>query len=70
MKTYTNNMTIDERLEIIRETLKQGWSSHYAFRMGKVSRKEMPYFRERLADEILAYNKTRHNFGGVRIRTK
>lgn len=63
-------MTIEERLEIIRETLKQGWSSHYAFRMDKVSRKEMAYFRERLADEMLAYNKTRHNFGGTRVRTK
>ena len=63
-------MTIEERLEIIRETLKQGWSSHYAFRMGKVSRKEMPYFRERLADEILAYNKTRHNYSEFKAGTK
>lgn len=70
MKTYTNNMTIEERLEIVRSTLKEGWSSHYALRMAKVTRKEMVYFRERLADEILTYNKTRHNFGGVRVRTK
>ena len=63
-------MTIEERLEIIRETLKEGWSSHLALRRAKVTRKEMAYFRERLSDEIEAYNKTRHNFGGVRIRTK
>lgn len=63
-------MTIEERLEIIRQTLKEGWSSHMALRRGRVTRKEMAYFRERLADEIEAYNKTRHNYGGVRVRTK
>lgn len=63
-------MTIEERLEIIRQSIRDGWSTHRSLRMGKVSRKEMPYFRERLADEILAYNKTLHNFGGTRVRTK
>lgn len=63
-------MTIEERLEIIRQSIKEGWSTHRSLRMGKVTRKEMAYFRERLADELLAYNKTRHNFGGTRVRTK
>jgi len=63
-------MTIEQRLEIIRQTIKEGWSTHMALRKGRVTRKEMPMFRELLADEILAYNKTRHNFGGTRVRTK
>lgn len=63
-------MTIDERLEIIRETLKQGWSSHLALRRSMVTSKEMAYFRERLATEIEAYNKTRYKPTGIRVRTK
>lgn len=70
MKVYTNNMTIEERLEIIRQSIKEGWSTHRSLRMGKVTRKEMAMFRELLATEIEEYNKTRHNFGGTRVRTK
>lgn len=63
-------MTIEERLEIIRQSIREGWSTHRSLRMGKVTRKEMAYFRERLADEILAYNKTRHNYNEFKVRTK
>ena len=63
-------MTIEERLELVRQTLREGWSSHLALRRAKVTRKEMAMFRELLATEIEEYNKTRHNFGGTRVRTK
>ena len=63
-------MTIEERLQIIRQSIKEGWSTHMSLRKARVTRKEMQFFREQLATEIEAYNKTRHNYGGVRVRTK
>ncbi len=43
---YTHDMTIEQRLEIIRQTIKEGWSTHMTLRKGRVTRKEMAMFRE------------------------